>query len=177
MLNFMVGTAAREKLTAPAGHSFIFGKGGDDAIGGSPAHRNYLFGGDGDDYLNGGNRADTLFGGEGDDYFYGGGGRDSLFGGRGDDYLSGSDGNDKLWGGKGADTFAFTSLNKGADRILDFKPGRDTVYFFDIHVEKAELVYHSGTGRLVAEYADGSRDLIARMDKGLVLGDGDMIVG
>ncbi|HVI34016.1 hypothetical protein [Phenylobacterium sp.] len=55
---------------------------------------------------------------------------DLLVGGAGDDWLLGLGGEDTLSGGMGADKFILT-VGGGADRIVDFTHGRDSLLLFD----------------------------------------------
>jgi Ca2+-binding RTX toxin-like protein len=105
----------------------------------------------------------------------GGDGRDRIIGGKGDDRIEGNNGNDTLSGGAGADTFAFfedSSFDGKADRILDFKPGKDKIAlgeFFDAlgsEVTSSEL--RIGTGAL-----DSNDRLIYDPATGKLLFDGD----
>lgn len=56
-------------------------------------------------------------------------GNDTLTGSAGTQYLVGSKGNDTLTGGPGTDYFIFTALNQGVDRITDYNPAEDKIYF------------------------------------------------
>lgn len=98
---------------------YIFGTMGNDV----------LHGGGESDYINGGDGDDILYGDAGNDHLVGGSGNDTLSGGTGNDLLNGGAGNDELVGGAGADTFQFTSLSDGHDRIADFQigTGGDTI--------------------------------------------------
>jgi len=64
----------------------------------------------------------------GSDIINGEAGNDRLFGGAGDDVLNGGSGSDQLIGGANADTFIFGAAH-GADRIVDFEQGVDTIEF------------------------------------------------
>lgn len=70
----------------------------------------------------------------GDDLILGSGEDDRLLGFAGDDALTGGAGADVMTGGGGADAFRFVALSDSAaaeaDRITDFRPGRDTL---DLH--------------------------------------------
>ena len=87
-----------------------------------------LRGGGGDDRLSGTAGANVLEGGAGDDILAGRAGRDQLDGGLGDDRLDGGAGADVLRGGAGADAFVFRA-GSGADRIVDFRIGTDSIVF------------------------------------------------
>ena len=71
-------------------------------------------------YLVGTNNADTINGLAGDDIIIGNGGNDIINGGTGNDIMT---------GGAGADTFRFTDLHFGRDRITDFQDGVDMLSF------------------------------------------------
>lgn len=95
----------------------------------------------GNDTFWGGEEADIVFGGAGNDYINGAGGNDRINGGAGEDWLLGRTGNDWISGGlgndflrgsEGSDTFAFTDINFGNDRIADFQATgveRDAIEF------------------------------------------------
>ncbi|MEZ9525588.1 calcium-binding protein [Enterovibrio norvegicus] len=115
-----------------AGDDWIEGYGGDQVSGGS-----------GNDVLLTLGTNDTLHGGTGNDVLLAEGlstGSSRFFGGEGDDFLAGNGANQLLIGGSGADTFFFghalfqstdtstvTSPTLGADRIVDFEIGIDTI--------------------------------------------------
>jgi Ca2+-binding RTX toxin-like protein len=153
-----------------------------------------LFGGAGNDSMTGGKLGDDLYGGRGKDWLRGGAGEDNLMGG---DFWSGPDNTaDKLAGGGGADAFWLTLAKSagGADTILDFEPGLDTIFLAfaeldaalggttfngDLHFAVGKpgdaddvIIYHSGTGKLWFD-ADGSGDgkaeLLGILDKNLAL--------
>jgi hypothetical protein len=69
---------------------------------------------------------DALIGSGGDDRLRGDASADFLFGGAGKDILVGGRGRDTLAGGTGADVFVIGE-HGGADRILDFRAGIDTL--------------------------------------------------
>ena len=87
----------------------------------------------GDDILGGNGGRDYLLSGDGDDTLSGGSGGDLLGGGAGDDLLNGGTGKDVLGGGGGRDVFEFSSIRdssaraKKADKIVDFKQGKDKI--------------------------------------------------
>lgn len=87
----------------------------------------------GDDILRGNGGRDGLISGAGDDALFGGSGADVLSGGVGDDLINGGKGKDLLWGGGGRDVFEFTTIKdstareKKADKIMDFKQGKDQI--------------------------------------------------
>lgn len=148
------GTGGPDKLKGTAGCDWIAGYGGNDVIHGGEGFdllmgdrgRDRIFGGKGGDLIQGGGGRDRLFGGRGGDFLNGGGeddyikgnegndgifgdeGNDYLIGGKGDDGLTGGEGDDRLKGGPGADSFNFAS-DHGADTILDFEDGVDTIRF------------------------------------------------
>ncbi|WP_334164599.1 calcium-binding protein [Phenylobacterium sp.] len=71
-----------------------------------------------------------IVGSEGADGMVGTGAADLLVGRAGDDWLLGLGGDDTLSGGMGADKFILT-VGGGADRIVDFTHGTDTLLLFD----------------------------------------------
>ncbi|WP_158287655.1 calcium-binding protein [Falsiroseomonas bella] len=70
---------------------------------------------------------DTLLAAAGADTLEGGAGNDRLSGGAGADLLSGGTGSDSLEGGDGADILRFESRLAGADIVLGFVPGEDSL--------------------------------------------------
>jgi Ca2+-binding RTX toxin-like protein len=71
----------------------------------------------------------------------------------GDDIIRSGPGNDVLSGGAGADTFIF-SPGDGADRITDFSPGLDQLFFQGVAAEqlKAAAVTVGGVAGLSISY-------------------------
>ncbi|MEO0820916.1 MAG: calcium-binding protein [Pseudomonadota bacterium] len=151
--DFLFGEDGDDVMRGEQGGDFLFGGNnrdwllgdeGDDLLDGGTAN-DRLEGGDGADILLGGTGADSLFGGEGDDVLDGGAGNDVLEGAEGDDVLLGGDGHDDLWSGLGDDLLAggngrdnFFMFGRPippfgpapeVDRILDYKPGHDTLFF------------------------------------------------
>ena len=145
------------------------------------------------DTLTGSDGDDSIRGRRGDDWLYGGNyGDDDLFGGRGDDNLFGGIGNDTLVGGRGSDTFHFLITSTevippqtewgpfnpwGVDRVLDFKPGKDTL---QINIEvfdpsDVEAVYDPQNG-LLSAVVEGEKITLARLDKHLNIDQSDIIV-
>jgi hypothetical protein len=106
----LYGREDGDYLQGDGGADRLYGEGGDDL----------LVGGLGADQLFGGDGADELYGREDADYLQGDAGADRLYGDEGNDTLVGGAGADTLLGGAGADLFAFTTLDAGVDRILDF---------------------------------------------------------
>ena len=91
---------------------------GDDQITGSS----------GRDVVSGLAGNDLIRGLGGDDRLSGGAGADRLEGGLGNDTLDGGTGADVLRGGAGSDAFVFRA-GSGADRIVDFRTGTDSIVF------------------------------------------------
>ena len=116
------------------------------------------------------------------------------------DILAGGEGNDKLKGGGSADQFVFAEKGKDdADRIIDFKPGKDLIVldrsvFTGIGDELSKdefkigkqadhnadrVVYDKGTGKLDRD-GDGkggdSAVLFAKVEAGLKLAHHDFLM-
>lgn len=159
------GGAAAERLAGGAGDDAIRAAAGADLLAGR-AGADTLRGGAGDDALRGGGGADDLAGAAGSDRLVGGPSDDLLSGGAGADTLIGGAGDDRLAGGPGADAFVFAG-SSGADRIVDFAPGLDSLRLpgraagFGIEAaEEGSLIVHAGgtillEGVFVAANADG----------------------
>ena len=117
------GGTGSDTLNGGAGNDTIYGGRNDgDAVGVNDVisgenGNDIVFASGGNDSVSGGADNDTLFGGSGDDTLNGNGGQDEIFGGTGDDILS---------GGSGADIFFFRP-GSGADTILDFDAGNDSL--------------------------------------------------
>ena len=79
--------------------------------------------------LNGTVWNDTINGYGGNDTINGLAGNDIINGGGGNDIINGGLGNDIMTGGTGADTFRFTDLHFGNDKITDFVHGTDKLSF------------------------------------------------
>ncbi|NIY72908.1 hypothetical protein HCZ30_10755 [Marivivens donghaensis] len=94
---------------------------------------NYLFTGNFHVIASGDKKNNVFITDTGDDILSGNGGRDFLASGAGDDLLNGGTGRDVLFGGGGRDVFEFSSIKdssaraKKADKILDFKQGKDKI--------------------------------------------------
>lgn len=90
-------------------------------------------GGDYDDFITGSMMANVLMGGGGADTLLGMMGDDMLDGGDGNDILDAGMGLDTMIGGAGADRFDFSvnHCDDGANTILDFEVGIDTIYVYD----------------------------------------------
>lgn len=148
-----------------------------------------------DDVVHGAGGNDIVLGRRGDDTLYGDGGDDKVKGGRGDDILEGNGGRDVLVGGKGADQFVLRNLN-AADKIRDFKPGKDTIVLankaFDIFGDSLNrkefrlagepakgpaIVYNEQTGALLLAEGGGQRpQQIAQLQKHLDLSHADFLL-
>lgn len=134
----------------------------------------------GRDILEGEATSDTILGRRGGDVLIGLDGDDALRGGRGNDDILGGDGFDKLWGGKGDDTFWFsTTPQEGRpDKIKDFVPGEDNI---EVRAPRftdpgdLSLSYDAGSGK-VTLHNDGDSHVIAKMTKGLDVGNDDLVI-
>lgn len=100
-------------------------------------------------------------GSEGADGMVGTGAGDLLVGRAGDDWLLGLGGDDTLSGGMGADKFILT-VGGGADRIVDFTHGRDSLLLFDAQGNIAA----GANGLLVLDRATGALSWDADSDAG-----------
>lgn len=123
------GGRGGDLVSGGMGNDALFGKGGVDVLYGDEGN-DLLRGGGGKDSLHGGLGNDMLLGNRGADILLGGDGNDRLIGGRGGDEVAGGVGDDTMIGGLGADRFLFERA-MGADRIEDFKTGKDKVVFID----------------------------------------------
>ena len=170
---------------AAAGDSFIsiegiFGGNGDNTIKGDDAGNtfnaatgnNTLQGRGGVDTLTGGSGQDTIIGGEGNDSIEGGiesdelsgnADADTLNGNGGGDRLNGGTGSDSLTGGAGRDTFIFNGNNSGADEILDWTDGIDTIEFNSNLVDSfADLaIAGNGTGHVTVIFGNNSIEIFS----------------
>lgn len=97
----------------------------------------------------------------GPDGMVGTGAGDLLVGRAGDDWLLGLGGDDTLSGGMGADKFILT-VGSGADRIVDFTHGTDTLLLFDAQGNIAA----GANGLLVLDAATGALSWDADSDAG-----------
>ncbi len=86
----------------------------------------------------------------------GGASGDFLSGLAGNDVLNGAGGNDVLFGGDGADRFQVGSLASGADRILDFTSGTDTIGLANGIAHTANISLVQGSGSQVATTANST---------------------
>ncbi len=125
----LYGDAGNDELVGRQGDDTLYGGAGNDMMFGDGAStdtysgNDKLYGEAGDDTMYGRRGDDLLDGGADNDKLYGNEGNDKLIGGAGNDHLYGGAGNDILTGGTGADTFWFTAVNEGVDRIKDFNVG------------------------------------------------------
>jgi serralysin len=104
------------------------------------------------------NRQDTLIGNDTDNVLKGRGGADALRGGAGAD---------KLVGGRGADAFVFDgTLDEGADRIKDFRNGKDFLRVSGIDFSEIEISGHA-RGSVIALGA-GTEILLVGVDSSLI---------
>ena len=145
-----------------------FGSGDDSGCGGDGEDR--LFGNGGDDDLCGGDDDDRLFGGQGADVLNGGSGNDALRGGNGRDVLIGGLGDDTLYGGndpggdESRDTFVFTVVDNGADRIKDFENGKDLIDLSEFGLasfaDVLDMARNAGSQNLVLDFGYGDKVVI-----------------
>ena len=131
------------------------------------------------DVFKGANTASTINGGDGGDQIRGSSAVDTIFGGDGNDKISGVLGADIITGGAGADRFRYGSiadsgLGAGADRIMDFVSGLDTISLAAIDADpiapgKQGLTYigtaalaNTGSGQL--RYSTSGGDILVEAD-------------
>ncbi|SDD54217.1 calcium-binding protein [Kordiimonas lacus] len=191
------GSTARNVLYSGTGNDKVYGARGDDVIGGGQGD-DIIFGGDGHDVIYGGKNdgADTgindvidagegndvVFASGGDDEVSGGADNDTLFGGAGDDSLGGNGGHDVLYGGTGDDFLSggtgddafYFKEGSGADTVLDFGLGEDTLMLegysdrFDSIAEivgSAHLATQNGVTGLMLELGEGDSIFLVGIDK------------
>jgi len=121
--------------------------------------------------LTGNGLANTLVGNNGANVLSGGGGADSLLGNGGDDILVGGGGSDQMRGGAGADQFLYTAGLSGADTILDFADGSDTIRFQGVAGldDFSDLTLSTnGAGWAVITLPDGSTITLTGITQGQV---------
>lgn len=131
LANTINGSTKDDTLLGGAGADSIYGKAGNDLLGGGD-DKDILSGGSGNDTLWGDAGNDSLSGGKDKDVLVGGIGNDTLWGDSGDDVLAGWDGKDILIGGSGNDSLwgdaGNDSLSDGNDNdLLDGGDGADTL--------------------------------------------------
>ncbi|MEO1291595.1 MAG: pre-peptidase C-terminal domain-containing protein [Pseudomonadota bacterium] len=177
------GQAGDDRLFGQAGDDIGFGGGGEDELWGQAGH-DRLYGHSAADLILGQNGNDRVFGGGGDDQLFGGAGNDHALAGAGDDrvngqlgndILNGGAGDDLLHGGNGADRFVFEA-GTGADVILDFQNGIDTILIrgdesFDSVIASA---VETGTGSVSITLFDGDTLEIRRTNLA-ALDDSDFV--
>lgn len=96
----------------------------------------------------------------------------TLTGGAGDDIIRGQGGADALTGALGEDTFIF-SPGAGADRITDFAPGTDRLFFTGIDPASVKAVAAPGKAGLLLTYGTaGDTVLLSGVDR---LKAGDLV--
>ncbi|QRM31357.1 calcium-binding protein [Microvirga sp. VF16] len=127
----MWGDDGPDRMWGGDGSDMMSGDGGDDR----------LWAGENGDFALGWDGNNQIWGEGGNDVLVGGQGNDSLYGDAGDDTLMGSEGADQLTGGEGRDEFIYRgpyngpaveespATSAGADQILDFQYGTDTIDF------------------------------------------------
>jgi Ca2+-binding RTX toxin-like protein len=99
-------------------------------------------------------------------------GANTLTGGVGDDIIRGNGGVDTLAGGRGEDTFIL-SPGAGADRITDFAPGSDRLFFSGIDPASVKAVAAPGKAGLLLTYGTaGDNVLLSGVDR---LKAGDLV--
>ena len=160
-------------LSGGDGNDTLIGSRGADHLFGDAGH-DVLDGGNGNDLLYGGIGNDKLVGGKGADRLSGDDGKDTLKGGGGNDVLMGGSGNDILKGGKGADQFVFAEVDKGmlgVDKIVDFKPGKDSIVFDLIDAIGPKL--NKGEFHIGRKAKDSDDHVIYDPKKGMLYFDGD----
>jgi len=191
------GSTARNALYGGTGNDKVYGARGDDIIGGGEGD-DIIYGREGHDIIYGGKNdggdtgtndvinagegndvvyasggADEVAGGADNDTLFGGAGNDSLGGNGGHDVIFGGAGNDVLSGGTGDDAFYFKE-GSGADTVLDFGLGDDTLMLegysdrFDSIAQimtSAHLVTQDGTLGLMIELGQGDSIFLAGIDK------------
>jgi Ca2+-binding RTX toxin-like protein len=136
--DFVMGTAADNRIVGNGNSDEADGYAGDDVLLGGPGSE-ILDGGENRDVVKGGADSDGLHGGAGKDIIYGGGssrpfGADDMYGGGGDDTMYGSSGIDHAYGEtdnsstgiEGDDTIDVADRDAGD--FVDCGPGTDTVY-------------------------------------------------
>jgi VCBS repeat-containing protein len=147
------GGNGNDIVNGTAGEDRLDGGNGNDIVNGLGGH----------DLLKGGNGSDSLYGGSGNDILIGENGNDRLFGGDGRDVLAGGQGEDGLTGGAGADIFQF---GKGG--------GRDTVFDFDVGVDKIAL--ESGIGVAGHQTSDVNGDGVLDTTVAFTNGGGSVVL-
>lgn len=105
----------------------------------------------------------------------GDGGAGTFAGGAGNDILRGGGGNDMLTGGAGRDTFLFFA-GDGADRITDFSPGADRLFFQGIAAEtlKGSVATVGGVAGISVAYGTNGSVFLAGVS---ALVAGDIVIG
>ncbi|MBO1348024.1 MAG: hypothetical protein EBE86_011775 [Hormoscilla sp. GUM202] len=101
-----------------------------------------------------------MTGSSGNDNFFGGPGNDFFDGGGGDDMIKGGSGRDLMDGGNGADIFIFSIGDavdnlSGADVILIFESGTDSIGLTDGLTEAALDLQQLGTNTLIRLASNG----------------------
>ena len=151
--NTIKGTDLDDEFITFSGNNTLQGRGGVDTLTGGSG-QDTITGGDGDDSIDGGIESDVLSGNANDD---------TLFGNGGGDRLNGGTGSDSLTGGAGRDTFIFNGNNSGADEILDWTDGIDTIEFNSNLVDSfADLaIAGNGTDHVTVIYGNNAIDIFS----------------
>lgn len=137
------------------GNDTIYGNRGNDSISGDEGNdvsyggkgNDVVLGGLGDDQLLGDQGNDTLCGGSDNDIVFGGSGDDLLFGDIGNDLFFGGLGSDTLLGGGGSDRFVLAS-GSGADTVIDFAQGTDSLVLVGLDFSQLSIVQTNGSASI-----------------------------
>ena len=151
--NTIKGTDLDDEFITFSGSNTLQGRGGVDT----------LTGGSGQDTIIGGEGNDSIAGGIASDELSGNADADTLNGNGGGDRLNGGTGSDSLTGGAGRDTFIFNGNNSGADEILDWTDGIDTIEFNSNLVDSfADLaIAGNGTGHVTVIFGNNSIEIFS----------------
>ncbi len=172
----IIGNSSDNLLLGGGGNDFFFSSGGGDRFFGQSGYDtvNYRAASSGVaiDLRTGGTGGDAngdtysgierVIGSGHDDEIMGSNVRDVLIGGGGNDLLGGGLGNDTLVGGAGDDSFIFNTAIDGADFILDYRAGAETIYItgsdadFDTFAEIVAAATQVG-GNTVINFGGGNR--------------------
>jgi len=191
------GSTARNAIYGGTGNDKVYGARGDDTIGGGEGD-DIIYGGEGHDVIYGGKNDandtgtnDVIDAGEGNDLVFaaagvddvsGGADNDTLFGGAGNDTLDGDGGHDNIYGGTGNDVLSggggddafYFKEGSGADIILDFGLGSDTLMLegysgrFDSISQiltSAQLTTQNGAQGLLINLGEGDSIFLVGVDK------------
>lgn len=137
------------------GNDTIYGNRGNDSISGDEGN-DVSYGGKGNDVVLGGLGDDQLLGDQGNDTLCGGSDNDIVFGGSGDDLLFGDIGNDLFFGGLGSDTLLgdggsdrfILASGSGADTVIDFAQGTDSLVLVGLDFNQLSIVQTNGSAAI-----------------------------